>query len=104
MPEIQKIKESLLARLEELEKRADDIEDDLREPQEDDTAERATESAGDEVAGGIGEMAENEINKIKSALAKIKAGTYGVCVSCEEDINLKRLAAVPHATKCVKCA
>jgi len=104
MTEIQKIKDSLLIRLTELEKRADDIEDDLKEPQEDDTAERATESSGDEVSEGIGEMAENEINKIKSALAKIASGTYGICVSCEEKIKIKRLDALPHATKCVNCA
>lgn len=104
MPEIQKIKEALEAKLERLENRVDEIEDDLSEPQEDDAAERATESSGDETLEALGAISEDEINRIKLALAKIASGDYGVCTNCESKIAIKRLEAMPHATKCIKCA
>ena len=37
------------------------------------------------------------------ALARIDAGTYGVCESCGEPIGKARLLAFPRATLCVEC-
>lgn len=43
-------------------------------------------------------------SKVESALAKIKAGTYGNCERCGEAIPLARLDALPYSTLCVDCA
>jgi DnaK suppressor protein len=40
---------------------------------------------------------------IQRALSRIEDGTYGVCLHCEEDIQPKRMAAVPWAAFCIKC-
>lgn len=40
---------------------------------------------------------------IQQALKAIDRGSYGKCVRCDEDINEKRLDAVPWATMCVHC-
>jgi RNA polymerase-binding transcription factor len=37
------------------------------------------------------------------ALARIEAGTYGICESCGEPIGKARLRAFPRATLCVTC-
>jgi DnaK suppressor protein len=37
------------------------------------------------------------------ALARIDAGTYGVCESCGQPIGKARLQAFPRATLCVSC-
>ncbi|SRR5712691_3390393 len=37
------------------------------------------------------------------ALARITAGTYGICESCGEPIGKARLQAFPRATLCVIC-
>jgi DnaK suppressor protein len=37
------------------------------------------------------------------ALARIEAGTYGVCESCGKPIGKARLQAFPRATLCVAC-
>ena len=37
------------------------------------------------------------------ALARIEAGTYGICESCGEAIGKARLQAFPRATLCVTC-
>jgi DnaK suppressor protein len=43
------------------------------------------------------------IQSIRSALAHIEDGSYGVCLRCETAINPKRLGAVPWAAYCVRC-
>ncbi len=45
----------------------------------------------------------NLLRNVKSALARINDGSYGVCMHCEEDIKPKRLEAVPWAKFCIKC-
>lgn len=40
---------------------------------------------------------------VKEALDRIKNGSYGVCVECREDVQPKRLEAVPWARHCIEC-
>jgi DnaK suppressor protein len=40
---------------------------------------------------------------IEAALKAMDRGDYGECVRCGEDINAKRLEAVPWATTCIRC-
>jgi DnaK suppressor protein len=39
----------------------------------------------------------------RAALRRMDEGAFGVCIDCEEDISLKRLAAVPWAPRCIPC-
>jgi DnaK suppressor protein len=43
------------------------------------------------------------LRNVRAALRRINEGTYGVCLHCEEDINPKRLNAVPWAPFCIQC-
>lgn len=43
------------------------------------------------------------MKKIRLALDRIEAGTFGICETCEEPISLRRLAARPVTTKCIDC-
>lgn len=43
------------------------------------------------------------IKKVDEALKRIEEGTFGACVSCDNDIELKRLEARPTATLCIAC-
>ena len=43
------------------------------------------------------------LRNVKSALARIADGTYGICLHCEEEIKPKRLEAVPWAKYCIGC-
>ena len=45
----------------------------------------------------------NQLRKARAALRRIQEGTFGTCEQCDEDINPKRLAAVPWATFCIRC-
>jgi RNA polymerase-binding transcription factor len=43
------------------------------------------------------------IGKIKTALAKIEEGTFGICESCDEEIGIERLKARPVTAYCIRC-
>lgn len=45
----------------------------------------------------------NLLRLVKLALHRIEDGSYGTCMHCEEDINPRRLAAVPWAPYCIAC-
>jgi DnaK suppressor protein len=40
---------------------------------------------------------------VDEALRRIREGKYGACVNCGEELQLKRLEAVPWARHCVAC-
>lgn len=43
------------------------------------------------------------LRNVKAALSRIRDGSYGTCVHCEEPISPKRLQAVPWTPFCIKC-
>ena len=71
--------------------------------------------AGDDEADASSKLFEREhelalthnsrelLEQTERALARIEAGTYGVCESCGEPIGKARLLAFPRATLCVEC-
>lgn len=56
-----------------------------------------------EMAIGNLERASARLSEVRSALQSIQRGTFGFCLDCEEEISMKRLAAVPWATACPAC-
>lgn len=40
---------------------------------------------------------------VDEALDRIKNGTYGTCVECQDEVQPKRLEAVPWARHCIEC-
>lgn len=45
-----------------------------------------------------------ELRRIEASLKRIEAGDYGYCVSCGEQIPLRRLELDPTLPTCVDCA
>ena len=100
---IDKFKKRLVARKNELEQRLQHIEHDLDLPAPKDIEDRATERENDEVMESMGNAGLVEIEAIDAALARIEAGTFGICVECGGPISPKRLEILPTATKCKSC-
>ena len=46
---------------------------------------------------------EQLLAQIDAAIRRHKAGTYGRCVGCGEEILLSRLKALPFAQRCAPC-
>ena len=71
--------------------------------------------AGDDEADASSKVYEREhelsisnnaralLEQAEHALARIAAGTYGVCESCGKAVGKARLQAFPRATLCVEC-
>lgn len=47
---------------------------------------------------------EDTLRNISAALTRIDNGDYGICRSCDEEINRKRLEFDPTASLCIDCA
>ena len=104
MNEYADLKAKLEAQLAELTGRAEEIEDDLRHPLEQDSAEQAIDLEDDEALAGIDDVLRHEIVATRNALGRIDNGTYGICIKCGGEIGKGRLEALPTATTCMKCA
>jgi DnaK suppressor protein len=44
-----------------------------------------------------------QIAAVDAALARLDAGTYGICVTCGKPISDARLEALPAAAHCIEC-
>ncbi|WP_334135356.1 TraR/DksA family transcriptional regulator [Tepidimonas sp.] len=51
----------------------------------------------------LSERETAELRAIDEALARIAAGTFGVCVDCGADIPTARLHAAPTTLRCIGC-
>jgi DnaK suppressor protein len=80
------------------EARGDATADDEHDP------EGATLSMEWSRAEGRRAAALRELRELDAALARVAAGTYGICRSCGERIPPARLRLLPAATVCVPCA
>ena len=49
-------------------------------------------------------QAEAHLVEIDAAVARLDAGTYGVCARCGRPIGAARLEARPTARSCIRCA
>ena len=92
---------ALTARLAELTARARGIEDDLRQPLDQDWEEQAVDLADDDALAGVDAVLRQEIVQVRAALDRIENDTYGICAVCGEEIGLERLRARPIATRCI---
>jgi DnaK suppressor protein len=68
-----------------------------------DELERVQHAAVRELAISNLERESGRLRDVQAALRRIDAGMFGICLDCEEDINLKRLAAVPWTRFCIAC-
>ena len=43
------------------------------------------------------------LQMVEGALARLREGNFGECISCGKEINPKRLEAVPWTRHCIEC-
>ncbi|MCO4754381.1 MAG: TraR/DksA family transcriptional regulator [Bacteriovoracaceae bacterium] len=72
-------------------------------PLDPDWEEQAVELQNEQVLEQLDKNERIELQKINSALERIDRGVYGRCVTCGDDIDVKRLKAMPTATQCIDC-
>src|SRR5215467_15270052 len=99
-------KKKLVARREELMKTIARTEEEGRQADDDQTvdlADKAANSYTKEFLFGMTNTDRTILNMIDEALKRIKANEYGLCMNCQEEMQQKRLEAVPWAKNCISC-
>ncbi len=66
-------------------------------------ADQGTATFSRELDLTLEEQARDSLAQIERALARMDAGTYGVCARCGNVIPAERLEAMPEAELCVSC-
>lgn len=51
----------------------------------------------------VSENESRQLTLIDEALMRVEDDEYGLCQNCEQEINPKRLAAIPWARYCLNC-
>lgn len=107
MQEYETIRQQLTERYAAIQTRLQKITRDVQhanEPLNADFAEQAIQRENDEVLDALDNSIRAEMEQLQVTLKRLDEGTYGICEGCEKPIPIKRLKALPHASRCVACA
>jgi len=99
-------KKKLLARRDELLRDIARTQREGREADEDpteDLADKAANSYTKEFLFGQTHQDRSLLQLVEEALVRIRQSSFGECVSCHEELQQKRLEAVPWTRYCVTC-
>src|SRR5438132_12941001 len=78
-------------------------EEEIKQENTEDEGDLDTINHNKELLYNLHESDFQRLKSIQEALKRMDRGEYGECVRCGEDINEKRLMAVPWATLCIQC-
>jgi len=105
---LNKYKELLLTRQEELQKLITDTKGNSATVTLDQTSvgrlSRMDAMQGQAMAEEVKRRRDMEMSRIEAALERINEDDYGYCLTCGEDIDIKRLELDPSISLCSKCA
>jgi DnaK suppressor protein len=99
-------RKKLLAKREELLRNIARTEEEGRAADDDptvDLADKAANSYTKEFLFGQTNHDRFTLQLIEDALRRIRENQFGVCVNCQEEVQQKRLEAVPWARHCIGC-
>ncbi len=99
-------KKRLLAKQEELLRQVSKSEQDGRQIDEDTTQDIADKAANSYTKEFLFHQSDDNrriLQLVNEALERLKNGSYGHCVACQEEVQVKRLEAVPWARHCIEC-
>src|SRR5271169_5703591 len=99
-------KKRLIAKQTELLRQVTKSEQDGREADEEatqDIADKAANSYTKEFLFHQSDENRRVLQLVHEAMERMKEGTYGQCVACQEEVQQKRLEAVPWARHCIEC-
>ncbi len=67
-------------------------------------ADVGTDNFGREMELNIASSSNERLRLIEEALERVEEGTFGLCLSCGEEIKAERLKVIPYTTLCINCA
>jgi DnaK suppressor protein len=103
---VERYRKQLLAKQEQIRRMVARSEQDGREADIEitqDLADRAANSYTKEFLFHQSDDNRRILQLIQEALRRAENGSYGLCVECQQDVQTKRLEAVPWARHCIEC-
>jgi len=103
---LEAFKKRLETRQQELRRMVSRTQQDCRSADEDtaqDIADKAASSYNKEFLFHQSNNDRQLLQMVEGALARIREGSFGECISCGKQINAKRLEAVPWTRHCIEC-
>ncbi len=104
--EVRRFERILKTQHDEMIRRLDRLGDEKRSIDTDspqDAGDRCVTSLSKESLFHEGEERRVTVRMIEAALARIQLGTFGICIACGDDINPRRLDALPWTPYCLRC-
>jgi DnaK suppressor protein len=103
---VELFRKRLLAKQEELLRLVSKSEQDGRQADEEATQDIADKAANSYTKEFLFHQSDDHrrlLQLVTEALERLKNGSYGLCVACHEEVQVKRLEAVPWARHCIEC-
>lgn len=101
---LEKVKDKLLSRREEMLQDLDQLShDQISDGQVKDMGDEALSLTLEKLKTSLEQSDIDELNLIDDALARLDKGEYGFCIDCGETISSKRLETFPYAARCIVC-
>jgi DnaK suppressor protein len=98
------LREQLEQKRAELNERVGKIKADITGGLDPNSKEQAAQLENAEVLDALANEGVLELAKISTALQRMDEGNYGVCTSCGENIDNRRLEVRPFSSRCISCA
>ena len=87
----------------EVQSRMKDVRADTGQAGVVDDVETSESDIQDEIEFALIQMKAETLHRINEALERLEEGTYGRCFECGEEIEPRRLRALPFAVRCKDC-
>ena len=103
---LDRLKKKLINKKEELFQMVSKTEQYGREADKDTTQDLADKAASSYTKEFLFSHSSNErfiLQLVEEALIRIDEGCFGICISCKDNIQSKRLEAVPWTRHCISC-
>lgn len=100
---LKEVKEKLLAERDILIEKLKGNDLSIDDAETPDPVDLAVRNYSKNVMLAVSENESKQLTLIDEALLRIEDDEYGTCQNCENDINPKRLAAIPWARYCLDC-
>ena len=100
---LKEIKEKLIAERDMLIEKLKDNDLSVDDSETPDPVDLAVRNYSKNVMLAVSENESRQLMLVDEALLRIEDDEYGVCQNCENEINPKRLAAIPWARYCLDC-
>jgi DnaK suppressor protein len=101
--QLKAIKEKLSAERNTIIKKLSSNDLSVDESETPDPVDLAVRNYSKNVMLAVSENESKQLVLINDALERLEDDEYGLCQNCEEDVNPKRLNAIPWARYCLNC-